>query len=58
MTNAQIAQGLLTQAANRIQAARQAKTGGATAFTVRLSQECVELSLKAALYLVGIDPPK
>lgn len=58
MTNAQIAQGLLTQAANRIQAARQGKTGGATAFTVRLSQECVELSLKAAPYLVGIDPPK
>ena len=58
MTNAQIAQGLLTQAANRIKAARQAKAGGATAFMVRLSQECVELSLKAVLYLVGIDPPK
>jgi HEPN domain-containing protein len=58
VTNAQIAQGLLAQAANRIEAARQAKAGGAAAFTVRLSQECVELSLKAALYMVGIDPPK
>jgi len=58
VTNAQIAQGLLTQAAKRTEAARRARGGGAAAFAVRLSQECVELSLKAALYSVGIEPPK
>lgn len=58
MTNEQVAKGLIKQAEARIEAARSALTRQSYPFVVRLSQECVELSLKAALYLMGIDTPK
>lgn len=58
MTNEEVAKGLLKQARSRIQAMREALNDKNYAFIVRLSQECVELSLKAALYFMGIDFPK
>ncbi len=58
MTNHERARGLLQQARERHLVMARALQDGAYAFTVRLSQECVELALKAALYFLGIDIPK
>ncbi len=58
MTNHERARGLLQQARERHLVMARVLQDGAYAFTVRLSQECVELALKAALYFVGIDIPK
>ena len=58
MTNEEVAKGLLKQAQSRRQAAKRSLDDEDYAFVIRLSQECVELSLKAALYLAGIDFPK
>lgn len=58
MTNEEVAKGLLKQAQSRRQAASRGLDDKDYAFVVRLSQECVELSLKAALYFAGIDFPK
>jgi HEPN domain-containing protein len=48
----------LEQAGARLQAARRALRSGNHPFTVRLAQECVELSLKAALRLYGVEYPR
>lgn len=45
-------------AKSRLKTAENAYNDGDFAYTVRQSQECVELSLKAILRLVGIEPPK
>ncbi|MGQ9626734.1 MAG: HEPN domain-containing protein [Anaerolineae bacterium] len=58
MTNRERARSLLAQARDRWRVMHTALQEGSYPFTVRLSQECIELSLKAALYVVGIDPPK
>ncbi|MBS7645703.1 HEPN domain-containing protein [Candidatus Bathyarchaeota archaeon] len=49
---------MLEQAYSRLKTARIALKDGNHAYTVRSSQECVELSLKAALRLVGVEYPK
>ena len=58
MTNHERARSLLAQARDRWKVMHTTLQEGSYPFTVRLSQECIELSLKAALYMVGIDPPK
>lgn len=53
-----IARSYLRQAEARLEDAKDALSEGNYPYAVRLSQECVELSLKAALRAVGIDYPK
>jgi HEPN domain-containing protein len=53
-----IAEAMLQQARDRLITAERAKADGNYSYTVRSSQECVELSLKAALRAVGIEYPK
>jgi HEPN domain-containing protein len=48
----------IEQARSRLRTAKLALKGGDHPFTVRQSQECVELSLKAALRIYGIEYPK
>jgi len=48
----------LKQAEARIKDSVDAFSEGNYAYAVRLSQECVELSLKAVLKVVGIEYPK
>jgi HEPN domain-containing protein len=45
-------------AKSRLESAKNAFNGKDFPYVVRLSQECVELSLKSALRFVGIEPPK
>ncbi len=53
-----MARSYLEEAARRIRTAKQALEEGALAYCIRQCQEAVALSLKAALRLVGIEPPK
>lgn len=53
-----IAQSYLKQAGARLSDAEDAYQEGNHPYAVRLSQECVELSLKAVLKAVGIEYPK
>jgi len=53
-----IARSYLRQAEARLEDAKDALSEANYPYAVRLSQECVELSLKAALRAVGIDYPK
>lgn len=53
-----VAKAYLRQAEARLKDARDALFEGNYPYAVRLSQECVELSLKAALKAVGIEYPK
>lgn len=53
-----IAKSYARQATARLEDAKRALSKGNHPYAVRLSQECVELSLKAVLRAVGIDYPK
>lgn len=53
-----IARSYLRQARARLKDAREALLENNYPYAVRLSQECVELSLKAVLKAVGVDYPK
>ena len=53
-----VAKAYLRQAEARLKDARDALLEGNYPYAVRLSQECVELSLKAVLKAVGIEYPK
>mgnify|MGYP000271122584 CR=1 FL=1 len=53
-----IASSYLRQAYSRLRDAEEALEEGNYPYALRLSQECVELSLKASLKLVGIEYPK
>jgi HEPN domain-containing protein len=53
-----IAEAYLRQAKSRLKDAEEALKDGNNPYCLRLSQECVELSLKASLKLVGIEYPK
>ncbi len=53
-----IAKSYLRQAEARIEDAKDALLESNHPYAVRLSQECVELSLKAVLKAVGIEYPK
>lgn len=53
-----MARSYLRQAEERLKHANEAFKDGNYPYTIRECQEAVELSLKAALRLVGIEPPK
>jgi HEPN domain-containing protein len=53
-----VAKSYLHQAEARLEDAKDALLEGNYPYAVRLSQECVELSLKAVLKAVGIEYPK
>ena len=58
MNNKDLANDYLNESKLRLDTAESVINKKAYAFTVRQSQEAVELSLKAALRLLGIDFPK
>ena len=58
MNNIDYARALLREAQPRIDVAASQVKWGRHAYVVRQSQEAVELSLKAALRLVGVEFPK
>ena len=58
MNNISMARSYIGQALERIRHAEEALSAGNYPYTVRQSQEAVELLLKASLRLVGIEPPK
>jgi HEPN domain-containing protein len=58
MNDAAMARAHLGQAVERLRHAKGALEGGNYPYVVRQSQEAVELLLKAALRLVGVEPPK
>lgn len=58
MRTVDMAKAMLEQAAQRLEAVRMALSMKGYAYAVRSAQECVELSLKAALRLVGVEYPK
>lgn len=55
---ASLARSYLAQAQERLRHAREALESGNYPYVVRQCQEAVELALKAALRLVGVEPPK
>ncbi len=58
MNNIALARSHVRQAEERIKHAREALESGNYPYVVRQCQEAVELALKAALRVVGIEPPK
>lgn len=58
MNNIELAKSYINEARLRLNTARSALESGAYAYCIRQCQEAVELLLKAALRLVGIEPPK
>jgi HEPN domain-containing protein len=54
----ELARSNVRQVEDRLTTARIALERGNSPYAVRQAQECVELSLKACLRLVGIEPPK
>lgn len=54
----EVASSYLRQAEPRLKDAKEAFEEGRLPYALRLSQECLELSLKASLKLVGIEYPK
>lgn len=49
---------LLRQAMRRLETSKREVKEGSPAYAIRSAQECVELSLKAALRLLGVEYPK
>ena len=58
MNNLDMARSYIRQAEERLHHAREALERGNHAYVIRQCQEAVELMLKAALRLVGVEPPK
>lgn len=58
LNNLEAGEALLSQAERRLENSRGQARHGSPAYAVRLAQECVELSLKAAMRFVGVDYPK
>ncbi|GBC70639.1 hypothetical protein HRbin02_00407 [Candidatus Calditenuaceae archaeon HR02] len=58
MRNIEAAKSLLNQSTRRLETAERELRGGSLAYSIRSSQESVELGLKAALRLLGIEYPK
>ena len=58
MNMGELAVGYLKQAEARLSDAKDAAAEGNNAYALRLSQECVELCVKAALRSVAIEYPK
>jgi HEPN domain-containing protein len=58
LNNLEMARFYLRQAEERIKHAEEALKTGNYAYTIRQSQESVELALKGTLRLLAIEPPK
>ena len=58
MNNLRMAESYLNQAGERLKHAEEALQRGNYPYVMRQSQEVVELSLKVALRVAGIEPPK
>jgi len=58
LNNLDMARSHLRQAAERVRHAEEALANGNYPYVVRQCQEAVELALKAALRMVGVEPPK
>jgi HEPN domain-containing protein len=58
LNNLDMARSYFRQASERLRHAEEALEGGNYAYVIRQSQEAVELMLKSALRLVGVEPPK
>jgi len=58
LKNMAMAKSYIRQAEERVKHAEEALKSGNYAYVVRQCQEAVELTLKASLRLVGIEPPK
>lgn len=58
MNNIALAESHIRQARERVKHAGEALETGNYPYVVRQCQEAVELALKAALRIVGIEPPK
>ncbi|MEM4970161.1 MAG: HEPN domain-containing protein [Sulfolobales archaeon] len=58
MNNIDMARAYIEEAERRIRIAEMMLREKAYAYTIRQSQEAVELLLKASLRLIGIEPPK
>ncbi|MEM1530780.1 MAG: HEPN domain-containing protein [Candidatus Bathyarchaeia archaeon] len=58
MNNIEMARSYFRQAKERVRHAEEAIETGNYAFTIRQSQESVELALKGVLRLLTIEPPK
>jgi len=58
LNNIVLAKSYLRQARDRLKHAEEELESGNYIYVVRQCQEAVELSLKAALRLVGVEPPK
>ena len=58
MKSVEVAKSLLNQSIRRIETAERELRDGSLAYSIRSSQEAVELGLKAALRLLGIEYPK
>jgi HEPN domain-containing protein len=58
VNNLEMAVSYERQAAERLRHAREALASGNYPYVVRQCQEAVELLLKAALRLAGVEPPK
>ncbi len=58
MNNIEASKSLLNQSIRRLETAERELRGGSLAYSIRSSQESVELGLKASLRLLGIEYPK
>lgn len=58
MNNIEMARSYLEEAGRRIRTSENALNEDAYAYCIRQCQEAVELSLKAALRFIAIEPPK
>ncbi|WP_052298563.1 HEPN domain-containing protein [Vulcanisaeta moutnovskia] len=58
MNNLEMARSYINQATERIKHAKEALNGGNYPYVVRQCQEAVELLLKAALRIIGVEPPR
>lgn len=58
VTSEELGRGQMRQAQARLRAAEIMLEEGAYAYVVRASQEVIELALKGALFVVGVDPPR
>ncbi|MBS7656272.1 HEPN domain-containing protein [Candidatus Bathyarchaeota archaeon] len=58
MNNIELAKSNLRQAEERFKHAKEALEAGNYPYVIRQCQEAVELSLKAALRIAGVEPPK
>jgi len=58
LKNVEMSKAMLQQAFQRLKTANMALEDREYAYTVRSAEECVELSLKAALRALGIEYPK